>query len=231
MIFPISETWTMTVPVAQTTVTNLVNQWSVFLINEAPAIRELASLEAGARDVELDRLRSRIAADLPDVTPSDIVDDALLNNSSDPYRRYIERESTGWLHNAVNNVLAGQRGKYQGMLQGIIDGRQRQAHLGRYFFEQRDFNITIDIVDSHTLSVNFVANLEAKVVLDVDQAKVNIDADAVGLAGIATDIKREFLDVLRGALLQDIQNDYNGQVGAFGARTGAAFGDIGAVLH
>jgi hypothetical protein len=111
-----------------------VGKWNDFMTKEAEAIREFQALRAEDKGREMEAMRDRIRADLPDVTPSDIIDDGLLRNSSDPYRVYIERESIDWLHQTADTIWRTNKGKYADILRGLLRDRQKQAHLGKYFF-------------------------------------------------------------------------------------------------
>jgi hypothetical protein len=103
--------------------------------------------------------------------------------------------------------------------------------LGNTFFDLKSFDITADSFGAQSFDIHVVADLEAKLNLDVDHATVDLEADTVGLREIANDIKGIYLGMLRGELTKDLEAEYRRLSGVFNAREDTALRDLGTVLH
>jgi hypothetical protein len=232
MTYTIREEWNCTITTATSTINMLIDRWNSFAAKEADAIRELQNLEPGARTTELELLRARILNDLPDVTPSNIIDDGLMNNSSEPYRNYIANESNIWITKAIENTLHTNKDKYVTMLNELLKDRQKQAHLGKYLFESRTFDITATPADGNAANVHLSIDLEAKVIIDADSRKANIDNDTVGLTDIGNDIKDTYLTRIKPELEKDLRQYYDAEASNFNNNAlGAALRDMQGILH
>lgn len=232
MTYAIREEWNLPITSATTTINSLIDRWNSFAGKEADAIRELQNLEPNARTTELEQLRARIQNDLPDVTPSDIIDDGLMKNSNQPYRTYIEAESNIWITRAIENSLRTNRDKYFAMLNSLLQDRQKTAHLGRYLFEAKNFDISATPANGNSADMHLVVDLEAKVIIEADNTKADIEADTVGLTDIGNGIKDTYLNNLKAELEKDIRQSYETEAANFNNNAlGAALRDIQSVLH
>ncbi len=232
MIFPIGADWTVALPITTSVINNLMDKWAVFMTGEGDAIKELKSLESSAQTTELEQLRAKIANDLPDVSPSAIIDDGLLKNSSDPYRNYIESESKIWLQTAINNTIRSNQEKYSNQLKDRLKDTFTQAHLGKYLFEVKKFTLSAGATNGRSVDVHLAVDLEAKVIMDVDKSKLDIASDTVGLNDSANTVKNSYLGSLKEQFAKDIEVSYESQASTFSNNAlSAAFRDLQSLLH
>ncbi len=232
MTYTIREEWNTPISSATSTINALMDRWNSFAGKEADAIRELQNLEPSARTTELEQLRARILNDLPDVTPSDIIDDGLMKNSNQPYRTYIEAESNTWITTAIENTLRTNKEKYLTMLNELLKDRQKQAHLGKYLFESGNFDLTATPANGNSADVHLSVDLEAKVIIESDNSKANIETDTVGLTDIGNGIKDTYLNNLKAELEKDLRQYYETEATNFNNNAlGAALRDMQSILH
>ncbi len=232
MTFPIREDWNMALPIATSTIATLLDKWNVFITGEGDAIKELKSLEANAQTAELEQLRGKMANDLPDVTPSSLIDDGLLKNNVDPYRNYIESESKVWIQAAIDNTLRANQEKYSNQLNDLLKDTSKQAHLGKYVFEVKSFALSASPTNGYSVDAHLVVELEAKVIMDVDQSTRDVSADTVGLNDSATDVKTAYIKTLKEQFTKDIEASYESLASAFSNDAlSAAFRDLQSLLH
>lgn len=232
MTYTIREEWNTPISSATTTINALIDRWNSFAGREADAIRELQNLEPSARTTELEQLRAGILNDLPDVTPSAIIDDGLMKNSNQPYRTYVESESNTWITTAIENTLRTNKEKYLTMLNELLKDRQKQAHLGKYLFESRNFDLTATPANGNSADIRLSIDLEAKVIIDSDNSKVNIENDTVGLTDIGNGIKDTYLNNLKAELEKDLRQYYETEATNFNNNAlAAALRDMQSILH
>lgn len=232
MTYSIREEWNTPITSASGTINALMDRWNSFASREADAIRELQSLEPSARTTELEQLRARILNDLPDATPSAIIDDGLMKNSNQPYRTYIESESIIWLNRAIEDSLRTNREKYQNMLNSLLQDRQKKAHLGRYLFEVKNFDVRATAANGNSADMHLTVDLEAKVIIEADNTKADIDTDTVGLTDLGNGIKDTYLNNLKAEMEKNLRQDYESEAANFNNNAlGAALRDMQSVLH
>lgn len=232
MTYSIREEWNTPITSAANTINALMERWDSFAGKEADAIRELQNLEPSARTTELEQLRARILNDLPDVTPSAIIDDGLMKNSNQPYRSYIESESNIWINHAIENSLRTNREKYLTMLNSLLQDRQKQAHLGKYLFEAKNFDLQATSLNGNSADIHLSVDLEAKVIIEADNTKADIEADTVGLTDIGNAIKDTYLNSLKAELEQNLRQEYETEATNFTNNAlGAALRDMQSLLH
>ncbi len=230
MLFTLEDSWTLATPALQTSRASFLDRWNSFVSRESDAIRELKGIESGARNRELELLRQRMSADLPEVIPADIIDHDLMQGNNDRFRAYIERETLVILRAAVDSVMTSNREHYRTMLTDIVRDHPQKAHLGNYFFEVQSFDLTLTIDDA--AHARFIAVFNARVTVDADRTTADVDTDTVGLQALASEIKDLYLYQLKDQLNKDVESQYSERVRRFETNNlGPALRDLGTVLH
>ncbi|MBI4836394.1 MAG: hypothetical protein HY817_03995 [Candidatus Abawacabacteria bacterium] len=215
MNFSLNEVWSVTLPTAQVLLPRWLDRWSSFVRAEGEAIKELKALDSDVRTSEVRTMESRVTDDLPAVSSSDLVENGLLVDSNDPFKRYIEQRSIEWTRAAVDVTVPANKDKYSTWFRDILNDKKKTGHLGTYFFDLSSLELNAENISPQTFTMRLQTVVTAKLETIADRSIQDIDQDSVGLKDAINDIKSAYIARLKGPLVADVDSAYKSRAEDF----------------
>lgn len=192
---------------AREILSRLSKDWKNFINDNERAIREVNALESESKRIVIERMQKVVLGTLPNASPDEIVS-GILAYDHGPYESYTKDKSIGWMKKASDSTITKHSERYEKQMEAFIKVFVRTSNLGLYYFVINKFLLETGSVQPSEFTHNHTVNFEPKVKVIGTGTIEKVEKDEVGLEGLKTEIRPQYVKTLGDLVAKDMGVEY-----------------------